>query len=565
MTSKRKEKSSRDTYCRISEWLENEDDAFHTVVRGVCLDGRLNASRGAGTTFLCPSESVRKDLIREFSSNPADVEDKIKGHIVKKCLKTASDFGKGPVTTMLGTALEAKSASGGAVTLSNGAQLRLADNFKPLGGRELSVWVVESGEVPTDGARKAEKKLGSGRRRRRGGALGGGAEASVARPTVRLDRARKLAKMFSEWMSSDASRHSSPDPYLVASASMLRQLERHHNTVWKAVLPLIDRDPFVCFHLLVEPYKAPGGDCLLPDSFFDPSADGSWPGAEVDLTGGDASRAFQENFDALSAQTDKSAFVGDTRIVPLLYSAPSAVNEAIDEVRVSLVGDEGEKAGLKTATKLLEAYKNLVNNNTISGQTGILPRSWESLEGREPAPAERATLELLTPDKKLWQDEFRASATAHLAPIRAQAWNAEAFSELIRFTEAWKGNDYVGERDFTNPGKYTGGQIVVGGAIEGLKMFINSTHFMYMATPSAVVGSADYWGGIPTSDKLSRESYERSVFNAEGGKQRYLGAMEGRQTDALANAVLTINAYVEETGMNPKGLRLAAGSSSAAE
>ena len=521
-------------YCRIFQWVEVKDGALAGAIRDLCMEGALSGGRRSGATFLHPPAGVRKEIVEKaYSADPEEAIRLLDAHIIPDSVRTAADFKSG-VGSRLGIKLEVEDASGTSVKLKGGAKLKPASDFHPLRKDNIAVWVVESGEVPLEGAVFEAPKRGRGEYR--GGDGDGGYDGGDALNSRQV-LASTVENDYDKCMRADRCRTN--DPYLAHSVSLLNFLKGSHPNVFLKILPMIDRDPAVTFYLLIEPYKTSGSDYVLSDNILFGSA--GWNGAQV-FEG--AVSEFQGFFESLSSQSalsaeDRSSGNPD---VPYVFKDAGYVRSGIDNVRLQILGEDGRKANKIATPKLVhQVYETLIAQNAISGAQPILPDD---------------TIRLLPGSKKLWQDELRFILHAALMEMRGlPSYQTAQFAEIVRMLRFSRpGNDYSAEAQLSNV-KLLQQNVSAQAEFSLLIKFINSTDFLYVPVPGDKVGGA--WGNIPTTATMY-DPRDLSVYNAEASKQRLLEGYKATGMDAPrqlnAGTIATIRHYVALHGSLPPGL-----------
>jgi hypothetical protein len=523
-------------YCRIFQWVEAKDEDFAGAIRDLCKEGALSGGR-SGATFLFPTAAVRKEIVKKaYTTEAEEAITLLDAHIISDSVRTSADFKRG-VGSRLRIKLEVEAASGDTVTLTGGAKLKVAADFRPLNKDNIAVWEVVSGEVPTTGPEFVPPKVTRGGRpgkeHHRAHAAYSGGTALNSRQVL----AANVESEYNNCMRADRCR--TKDPYLAHTVSMLNFLKGKRPELLVMVLPIIDRDPAVTFYLLVEPYKTSGSDFVLPDEVL--FGDSGWNGASI-YEG--AVSEFEGYFGSLSAQGAPSAedrSSGDP-VVPYVYRDAGYIRSAIDNVRLQIVGADGHNANKVTTPKLVhQVYESLIAQNAIGGAQPILPDD---------------TIRLLPGSKKLWQDELRFMLHAALQTLRKEAaYNEGSFAEIVRMLRFSRpGNNYSAEASLSNV-ELLQSNVAPQAEFEMLLKFINSTDFLYIPVTDEKVGGD--WGDIPTTPTM----YDRrdlSVYNTEASKRSLLAGYRAAGMDAPrpldAGTIASIRHYVSIHGALPPGL-----------
>jgi hypothetical protein len=503
MATKKKGPSTK--YCRIFQWIEDKDPAFAEVIHFLCLEGQLSPNKRApGVTFLYPKEKAYRDKIIDMRDSDADEAARlIESLIIPDVLLQGSDFQRRPVGSRLGVKYDVEPpVERGRVKLSCGVELALADDFHTLARREgqLAIWNVTKGQLPTSGDRYApplaERK-----------ARLGGARAGDDRAGERARIAAKTAEEFDHCMRADGCRER--NPYLAKVVSLLNCLKMKYPDLLTTILPALDYEPFVSFYLLLEPHKTEG--FLIPDEVL-----AAWGGA--DLWIGNAVENYEAMFAAVAAQQAACAKDPQTGqpVVPYVFRDRQAVASEVDGVRQNI----DQSSTFRGAMDLVHnAYANLATNNAIGGVAPVAPD---------------ANNAVFTAARRLWADEFRFVHHEALQALRAAPYSAATFHGIAtKVCAAWPGNNYGAETYLTNMADMKG-NAYPRTELMLLMKFVNSTDFLYMASPPDLVGAP---GG--SMDPKDRRVYNRSAV-ALGNLRRITGMVhaDGVSPSALQELAL---------------------------
>jgi hypothetical protein len=514
MASKKKAPTRK--YCRIHQWVSDQDPKFANAIRELCLEGALSGGR-SGVTFLYPKdEAYRAEIVEKAFSMDADkAVEMVNSLIIPMYLASGKDFSEQDIGSRGGVKFDVKSADSGKVKLDGDVELTLSDDFVPLDNRQgsLAVWIVSKGRPPLTGA---PFKAGAGRPKK----TEGGAERKYhggREELARGDRALLATAVEAAYGQSVLAR--TPNPYLCKSVSLLNYLRLSRPELYGAVLPLIDYEPIVTFYILLEPYKRTGEYILPNDVLF---GEGGWGGAEIYS---DAVREYEAHFAAAPG-----AAGADASAVPAIYRDRAAVAAQVDQLRAQFA--RGSKP--RDAPKIVcEMYATLAAQNSIAGLGPILPA---------------ATLRIISGAKKLWQDELRFHLHYTLRELRAAPFSASEFnSEVVQTLRNMRpGNNYDRETSLTNPGDL---QWNTSPSMELLLLnkFVNSTDFLYFAVPPSLVGD---WGGDPC------DPTDAEVFNCnkEALAQLRRSVGSSRPAGISGGAMAELNHYFEQHGQIPAGV-----------
>jgi hypothetical protein len=479
-------KKTMTRFCRIFQWLEDQDAELAEAIHNLCLEGALSPGRSGGVTFLYPKDKAyRAEIISKTYSDEADEASKmVESLIVPIALIAGADFNSQAVGNRLGVKLVVESAEGSKVKLAGGIELSLAEDFQTLSRRagDIAVWIVTKGRLPLEGeafkAPSGDRKKGRGVA---GGARGGGIISD------RAVLATSLEGEFDRCQSRD--RCAGNNPYLAKVVSLLNFLRAKHPEVFTKVLPMLDFDPIITFYLLFEPYKT-SGDYIIPDSIM--FGDGGWNGSDLFSN---AVFEYEGMFRALELQND-GAFV---------FRDHAGVASQIDSQRQALSSSSNPR-GAPPAVQ--EVYAKLASDNSIGGMRPILPES---------------TLAALGGLKKLWQDELRFIIREALQTLRTQPYSTSDFAAIVRDLRAkWPGNNYADEIVLSNLA-YLKTNVAPRSELLLLLKFVNSTDFLYVPVTPEQVGARwgsmnpTEWEGCYNGNLVALNNLRRTTGMVRGG------------------------------------------------
>jgi hypothetical protein len=494
-----KKKPQLEKFCRIFQWIEQQDAEFAGAIRDLCLEGALSpGGRSAGVTFLYPRDKeYRREIVDAAYSAEADAAAKmIESLILPDVFLAAADWRRG-AGSRAGVKYVVESADAGKVRLAGDVELALAEDFHPLARRagDIAVWIVTKGRPPLTGDAYAPP---SAAKKKRGADVTGGASGGAAGQRAAL--AAAVEAEFDRCMRAD--RCATHNPYLAKSVSLLNFLRAKSPETAAMVAPIVDVDPMLTFYLLLEPYKSTGA-YLIPDSVL--FGDGAWNGCECF---GDAVREYEGHLAA-------DAGAGRDR---------AAVAAQVDMVRQRI------SAGRPTALPALvaAAYEALTSRNSIEGMDGVLPE---------------ATMRALGGGKKLWQDELRFIIHAAFAELRTRPYDPSTFATIVNdLRTKWPGDSYGAELCLANAADMQN-NVAPRSDMLALLKFVNSTDFLYVAPLPSAVGAA--WGSMNLSDTAV---YNRNAV-ALADLRRYGGMV--RASGVSASTMRELEIYAQANGKLP--------------
>lgn len=516
-------------YCRIYQWIEAHDKALAEAIRDLCMEGALSPKRKTGITFIYPTTSQRKQIIKDtYSSDPIKAIQQLDAHILRTALVPGCDFQK-IISCRLGIIIKIKNHTDTEIILENGAKIVIAEDFIPLQKDNIAVWLLESGEMPTEGE-EIDQKIVHGR-----------GEITDPQPVRHKSSARAILattveQSYNDCMRTDHCR--SFDPYLSHVVSLLNFLKLHHKTVLNSILPLIDRDPIVTFYLLLEPYKTTN-DHLLGDVLLFGAK--GWNGAQI-YEG--AVEEFYQYFNDLGDATEESATDrAGHKTIPLIFSNVGMVRRNIDITRIALLGHEGDRVNkIATPQAVRTFYEILSSTNTIADAHCVFPDD---------------TLRQVPKLKKLWQDELRFVLHAALQELRHRPYSKETYEtilKMLRFDR--RGDDYARESSLTDALRLHN-NIAPQAEFELMLRFINSSDYLYIPVTREHITS--HWGDVPVTDasQFYNPNSRLNIINTEISKDKLYDSYSPVTSNGLPlGCISAVQHYINIHGKLPPDLKL---------
>ena len=512
-----KKKTQLVKYCRIFQWVEEQDSDFAGAIRDLCLEGMLSAGRhSSGVTFLYPKEkSYRQEIIDKAYGEDADEAIKmVESLIIPDALLNGADFKDHDIGSRLGVKFDVKSAGTSKVELDGGVELGVCESFRTLSKRagSLAVWYVTNGRLPLTGEAYSPPRSGP----KRGGARHNPRRGGNYHVSARESMARTVEAEYAECMQSD--RCVSHDPYLCKVVSLLNFIKVYHPKTLAVVLPMLDYNPFVTFYLLLEPYKTTG-NFIIPEGVLFGGSD-SWCGVEMYK---DAVNEYKAFFRSMSSQLEKSATGSQSGIpvVPHAYINRAGVGAQIDAARQTINANKNPRSALKSVR---EIYNVLATQNYIRGMGPVLPDVVKMAQAGA---------------KKLWQDEFRFTIHEALEMLKGAPYEKSTLDAILGdIKHKYPGNDYENELVLCHASDISSN---VGPRIELIMLmkFINSSDFLYLpVSPDSVGGTA---GSMDPSNWKVYNRNAAAILNLKGVQGMVRAA--GISPKALAELQLHLQLY----------------------
>lgn len=405
-------------FCSIQRWLEKEHPDLAEVVRDLCAVGQLSGRHGA--TFLCPDAATRKQIIKvAYSEDPEKAVATLQAHVIPSFAEDAATLKRlsdeGALGSRAGTKLSVKSVDGDKVTITSDDGKHSAVVTPD---RDFKPLNRELSVWNVESGSISSEDNGFKPKTRR--AVKGGGDAST------VNRAQ-----IAEVLKSQMMQHLSgvgPNPYTSAVCALLECA----GASAQALGPLLDYNPITSLYLLLEPSKT-SGTCCLSDA------------------------CVTEFMGKLSAGL-----------------TPCSYEQYLQKMREACGGrcSDGVRFYLDASSAAANELKNhyVCRKEIAKIYQNEMPEFLKTLG----IPSE-----MISPEKKLWQDEIRFSVAAMLASGRPL--NAESFTEVIEFMDLHPGNDFAAECDLTKC--ITGKELHMAptGEMTCLTAFIHSTALMYSA------------------------------------------------------------------------------------
>lgn len=461
--------------CDIMLWINNKDPDFYNVL--VSLGAEIPLSgRGAirGATFLYPNDkALRDEIISLYEENKAQAEKMVYSLIIPIAITNHADFKTEVIGNMLGIKYNVmRSNDATHIKLDNGAVLTRDVNFceeSEQGGFRTAIWyfdgdinrlmVGDKFEIPvvaTGGKKKKAKKY----------VRGGGEGLQIERCNL----AQRVLKLSNE------QRGSGCDIYMSCVVSIMNYLKATNKQLYYNIIPILDYEPFISFHLLVEPYKTRSDYLIQVSEMFT-------TGIEWENVCGfkDAPAEYLAFFDDIDQSSD-CKFYKDRR----------EVFAKIDIARYKTCG-----APQSSRVGFMETYyRDLETKNTIEGYGPIYPSD---------------TLAMVKGGKKRWQDDFRAWVSIIYNEISTYPILEErkiAMNDLCtKICHAMPGDNYVAElKTMTSETNLVDMQ----SEYTALIKFVGSSDFLFVPPTSS--DAAVKWGS-PRPDDY--DTYNRNAVGIE--------------------------------------------------
>lgn len=453
-------------YCRIFNWIQDNDEEFAEVMTNLCIDRIADTNKKhTSITFLMPKGKLRTEIVDlAYSNTPEKAVDIIISLVLPYGFATLESFNNAPVN-QIGNKLRyvfPKIVKPNDKTVNFGDKLVIKaphPKLVPRDNARIYVWDIESGQPPNNFNKYVDKQeyvIPEGSRPVRGGA------------DCKLDPISQLngkpraifAQAVEQMVRDEIQKIHSKNPYLPVVVLLLQRLiEKQHYQIFLKVRPILDVDPIITFYILLEPYKL-SGEYLVSDDIFN-----------------------QRLFDAIVK-------------VRNIFEDPA------DEYRKILNRPIDENVAVFNNTKgVIEVVNGLRNKLLNDTEARLLPeeilRIYNYLEEKneiKSASSEAATITNVFPEslvahyqnnhnKRLWQDEYRFIIGECLRTMKTEPDSearAVVFNNLCNTLKInIRGDDYSNELCIMNYSDYPL-TVCVRDKVRMMQYFINSPDFLFI-------------------------------------------------------------------------------------
>jgi len=466
-------------FCNPLLWLGQNEPEFAKAVNDLCAAIRFTNR----TTFILPSPEIRKRFIELVEKGNADDDDSAQAILSAHIINAQFDSDKwtsGEIYTAdRNTIPPAKVSNNGTVTFPNGTKLTLPKDGLTRAKKPLVF--ISDGEIPK-GNRSEGPMRGRERSERSEGSEGSEGRVRRVRKTNNDEvsggdehaaKGRMRTTVF-DILSKEHKKHigkNSSEPLMYKyMVSLLNFLKESHPSVYNAVLPIIDLDPFVTAVILFQPYKKSGPYILDEDLIS------AWGGNST-------------NYDALRSDW-YAHFVGQ----PYESQIPKML-AAIDNMRCRIL----EAPSVREFNKMLvDTYNKLYETGKVDG-VEVLPE---------------ATRKLFKNGYGLmWCDEMRFLLYRALSSInsgRDMTANLNKFDAILNFVMTMNSDKFASTSALFNvPEGPTKKEMFNAYLVQ----FVNSSDFLM----GCGQGYKLFGDIVPTTDKFTGGA-EPAVYHTGGAK-----------------------------------------------
>lgn len=471
------------TWCRISDYVETVDPELAEILRGTCVNMSLDSLRGKpGVTFLMPQDKALRKKLADlaFSDKVEDATkagDMLNAMIIRDVFKSPSDWMAKrddiPNSLMPAQHVEIENASGKEVTFKSGAKAVLDERFKDASKKgNLAVWLLVSGEIPVTTDKPAKMKYQKIKPKGKIGSYDVTPDhaanlrfkiAVAVENMYMLDRVQRnmgrdvvgaghiydyadKTKSFSQRQRNLYLEHT------MSLVNFIMNVRNDHVLLCNKVLPLISFQN-IDFYYLIEPHKN-----MAPDQYLIPTS------IIQDWWVNRPSFNLQEVIDKVGQ------CMNDPKSSAAIYKDKKAVILAIDAVRKHI--NRSIESRPREAPQLIaEVYKTLCEQNKIDDIENVFPDELIAYYRAEPG-------------LKLMQDELRYLTYLMFEKLENSIdFDRHAFETIVNLIAEYMHSVTADERERSlkllnkNTIRYL---IQPTEKVHEIKIFINSTHFIYV-------------------------------------------------------------------------------------
>jgi hypothetical protein len=267
------EKKKVQKYCRIFNWIQDNDEEFADVMVNLCVDRIADTTKKIPSiTFLMPKGKLRTQIIDlAYSNTPEKAVDMIISLVIPYGFATVESFNNANAT-QIGNKLRylfPKIVKQNSKNVSFGDKLVIKPNnsLVPRDNNKIYLWDIEAGEPPNNLNKYVEKQeyiIPDGSRQ-----IKGRAECS-SDPLLELNGKPRaiFAQQIEQLVRDEIQKIHSKNPYLIAVIHLLNKLlEKPHYSLFIKIKPILDVDPIITFYMILEPYKLVG-EYIISDDIF---------------------------------------------------------------------------------------------------------------------------------------------------------------------------------------------------------------------------------------------------------------------------------------------------------
>lgn len=473
-------------YCKIYNWIKDNDEEFADVMDQLCLDRIADTSpKHPSITFLMPKGKLRDKIIElAYSNSPEEAVNMIVSLVLPYGYSSVEDFERASSTKKVGNKLkylfpEITKTGKNSVNFGNKLEISLVKKFVPRDKLRIYVWQIDSGEPPNNYNKYVELqeyKLPDFSKKPNAKKVSGGAKDSILYDNIitvdkdrksRLDFAKKIEDMVINQINKKAI-----DPleiYRPFVTELLTIVFQFHKNTSIKIRPLLDIEPMITFYLIVEPYKVVGDYVVCSDVF------------NSTLFSTILNQVFGSGIDPNTYLKKYKSVLDDYNFNDnsSVFTKPMDIIELSNYIRNKLLT---ENDSTTLPTEIIKIYNTLESDNemTIDNETigNIFPKSlYEHYK--------------LNHNKKLWQDEYRFIMYRCIKNIKSEfaPYRLPIYQELINnISTEFRGNDYSSELCVMNNFSKTSSlNTCIKDKIKMMQLFVSCSSFLYIGCRTELV------------------------------------------------------------------------------
>lgn len=230
-------------HCSILNYLEDKDPTLYKIIKHLCMGGMFKVRKhSSGLTFLRPDSNLVDKLKKlAYGDNPEEAVQVIQSMILLDNLESLDDFAnnKDDISTFLRKKLPVASANSKSVMLTNGAEIRVDDDFDSRNDKNISVHLLSKEFVPTD----TEPASGSNNKPKVKKMMGG------------ADYNGGRAKLFINVLIEHA-RCEKRNPSLEVLVNLMQYLENSRSSLLSGVMSQLSGDTIASLAIVLQPFRS---------------------------------------------------------------------------------------------------------------------------------------------------------------------------------------------------------------------------------------------------------------------------------------------------------------------
>lgn len=523
------------TFCRIIDYIDSIDPELAELLRGTCADMSLGSLKGKpGITFLMPQNAAYRKKITDlaYSDNISDANkacDMLNALIIKDVLKTLNDWRNKrddiPNSLLPSQHIEIDNITNKEIIFKSGAVAVLDEKFKDNSKKsQLAVWKLISGEIPVTMDKPSKFKYA----KKKGGSKTGGYDVTPEfvnnirfKIAIAIENAYITDRInntmgsltFGAGHEFEYKKEIKPafssrrrDIYLEFILSLVNFImNSDEDLLYDKILPLISFQK-IDFYNLLEPHTIKHDDShyLIPTSLIN-----AWWNNRSSF-----------NIQSVIDQIGKKLSSPPAKFQQYkLYGDKKGVIQDTNNLRTQIMKSI-ESRPRDSPKEIIEVYKILDNDNKIGACQPVYPPGIAAYYKSEPS-------------LKLAQDELRYLTYLQFESLERQpTFDRNKFETIINMIAEYANvlTSDERERTFKLNNMYTMKYLIQPTEkIQEIKIFLNSTHFLYVPlTPEEVYNyplknvivrpDPDELHGIWNIDKSTISQHKRLAQSPEEQK-----------------------------------------------